>query len=268
MNLAHRLRIGVLLGWAATWTVCAFVQGCGQPVVTGNVDPTKRKVTIGVGVSASQDSSGNGSPAESGVAATKSPDVTEVKPTDAAAANADGSRSASNTADAESSPASRTGENAKSTASKAAVAEFSPPPPRKFKVEGPNGALRINYDDLDVKKLLNLDNVFPGTAEKLPEWVKVLHGKTIRLRGYMKPGFQADDISQFVFARDTGACCFGPNLRFDYLITVTMAGDKTTSLRELRPFDVVGKFRIELAQLDDGTIYGLYHIDDATLLDK
>ncbi|MBI5759395.1 MAG: hypothetical protein HZA46_12825 [Planctomycetales bacterium] len=263
MNLAPKLRFGPLLGWAATCVVCAIVQGCGQPVVTPKTDPVNRPVTNGVGVSAGQKSTDNDSPSESVAAATKSSDGTEIKPTDAA--TDPGKRSDST---ANGSPVATVPNPSPGSASKAAVAEFSPPPPRKFKVEGPNGALRVNYDDLDVKKLLNLDNVFPGTAEKLPEWVKALHGKTVRLRGYMKPGFQADDISQFVFARDTGACCFGPNLRFDYLITVTMAADKTTSLRELRPFDVVGKFRIELAQLDDGTIYGLYHIDDATLLDK
>lgn len=268
MKSSHTLRMEVLFGLAATSMVCAFALGCGQSVVTAKVDPTKRKVTIGVGVSAGQNSSGTGSAADSTTTATESVDATGVKPTDVVAADVTGSGSANKSVAAEPSSTSRTGQSTDPTVAKSTVAEFSPPPPRKFKVEGPNGALRINYDDLDVKKLLNLDNVFPGTAEKLPEWVKVLNGKTVRLRGYMKPGFQADDISQFVFARDTGACCFGPNLRFDYLITVTMAEDKTTSLRELRPFDVVGKFRIELAQLDDGTIYGLYHIDDATLLDK
>jgi hypothetical protein len=261
MNLAHKSRIGVLLGWAATCVVCVIAQGCGQPVVSYKSGPAKPKVAIGTEVPAGQNSSDNGSPSEPVAAATKSSDGSEVKPTDVAVAT--GSNSVANGSQVTTVSGASSG-----SASKAAVAEFSPPPPHKFKVEGPDGALRITYDDLDVKKLLNLDNVFPGTAEKLPEWVKTLNGKMVRLRGYMKPGFQADDISQFIFARDTGACCFGPNLRFDYLITVTMAEDKTTSLRELRPFDVVGKFRIELAQLDDGTIYGLYHIDNATLLDK
>jgi hypothetical protein len=264
MNLASKLRIDVLLGWAATCVVCVIAQGCGgQSTVTPKADPAKQTVAIGAGVPAGQNSSENGSPSESVAATTKTSDGIETKPTDATTDPGKSADSAANGSPVATAPSASSG-----SVSKAAVAEFSPPLPRKFKAEGPNGALRINYDDLDVKKLLNLDNVFPGTAEKLPEWVKALHGKTVRLRGYMKPGFQADDISQFVFARDTGACCFGPNLRFDYLITVTMAEDKTTSLRELRPFDVVGKFRIELAQLDDGTIYGLYHIDDATLLDK
>ena len=33
-----------------------------------------------------------------------------------------------------------------------------------------------------------------------------------------------------------------------------------------KAFDVVGMFRIEKIQLDDGTIFLLYHIEDGTII--
>lgn len=254
------------LAWIST-----LAAGCGQPIVTGKAPPNRDATANAEGSSgdpqAAENDSGSAIVTATNATSTGTPDAansgspdandsrqvdTNAKPVLAANGNSAGSNSVVTTA----------------AATTSTGGEFVPPKPRRFKVEGPNGAVRITYDDLDVKKLLNLDNVVPGVDEKLPQWVKDLNGKTVRLRGYMKPGFQSEDITQFVFARDTGACCFGPNLRFDYLITVTLAPEKTTPLRDLTPFDVVGTFRIELIQIDDRTFVGPYHIDDAILLNK
>lgn len=253
MTSVNGLRIGGGLGFAAAWLICSLAGGCGQPVVSAKVTPTK----VTLGVSLGKSSPAATAPSNSGATTEQPADDSAAKPADA---TSDFAGSNGSPADATSQPPAASGNGANNPPELAKE--------RKFKVEGPDGALRITYDDLDVKKLLNYDNVIPGTDEKLPSWVKALNGKTIRLRGYMKPGFQSEDITQFVLARDTGACCFGPKPRIDYLILVELAPGKTTPLLPLRPFDVVGKFRIELSQLDDGTIYSLYFIDQATLIDK
>jgi hypothetical protein len=239
--------------------------GCAKPVVATKVAPNgKVTVTAGVSLEKSNPAAGKSAAAADNAANEPASESFDAAP----AASTSASDSPPNDAAAQATVAAGRSAAGADSAAKPTSEEFVPPSPRKFKVEGPNGALRITYDDLDVKKLLNLDNVVPDVDKKLPSWIKELHGKTVRLRGYMKPGFQANDITQFIFARDTGACCFGPNLRFDYLITVTLPPDKTTVLRDLTPFDVVGKFRIELIQIDERTFVGPYHIDDAILLDK
>jgi hypothetical protein len=138
--------------------------------------------------------------------------------------------------------------------------------PREFSVEGPDGAVRITYDDLDLLKLLNMDPVTSDCVEKMPEWLKGLSGKTVRIRGFMKPSGVTEGIPQFVFVRSTDLCCFGPKGKVYHLIAVTLKPGLTTDYIELKPFDVVGKFKIEIVQLDDGLIFLLYHIDDATII--
>ena len=139
---------------------------------------------------------------------------------------------------------------------------------QSFVVEGPAGALRVNFDDLDLLKILNMDPVTPECIEKMPAWLKALSGRKVRIRGYMKPGLLMEGIPQFVLVRDTGLCCFGPKGQVYHLIPVTLKPGDTTDYIELKPFDVVGTFRIEMVQLDDGLIFQLYHIDDAAIIRK
>lgn len=143
------------------------------------------------------------------------------------------------------------------------------PANREFVVEGPDKALRVGFDDLDLLKILRMDPVTADCVDRMPAWLRGLDGKTVRIRGFMKPGLLLEGIPQFMFVRDTGLCCFGPKGKIYDMIAVTLKEGTTTNYIELRPFDVVGKFRIELLQLeDDGTIFGLYYIDDARIIQK
>lgn len=153
----------------------------------------------------------------------------------------------------------------------AAVNSASPLPAaqRTFQAEGPGGALRISFDDLDLLKLLKMEPVTPDCVEKMPTWLRELNGKPIRIRGFMKPGLLSTGIPQFLLVRDTGLCCFGPAGKIYDLIAVTLAEGTTTDYIELRPFDVVGTFRIQLEVLEDeDLIFGLYYIDNAKIIQK
>jgi hypothetical protein len=141
-----------------------------------------------------------------------------------------------------------------------------PARPRIFAVEGPAGAQRINFDDLDLLKLLKMDPVTADCVEKMPEWLKGLGGKKVRVRGFMKPGNFLEGIPQFLLVRSTDMCCFGPKGKVYHMIAVSLKPGTTTSYIELRPFDVEGTFRIETVQLDDESIILLYHIDQGTII--
>jgi hypothetical protein len=138
--------------------------------------------------------------------------------------------------------------------------------PRTFEVEGPDGAERVTFDDLDLLKIIQMDNVTPDCIEKMPDWLRDLSGKKVRVRGYMKPSTQLESIPQFLFVRSTDLCCFGPKGKVYHMIAVSLKPGTTTNYIELKPFDVVGMFRIEKIQLDDGTIFLLYHIEDGTII--
>jgi len=154
------------------------------------------------------------------------------------------------------------------TAGGAATTVDDPARPRTFAAEGPDGALRVNFDDLDLLKVLNMDPVTPDCVEQMPAWLKDLSGKKVRIRGFMKPGPLEENIPQFVLVRDQGLCCFGPKGKIYHLISTTLKKGTTTDYIELRPFDVQGTFRIGLLQLDDGTIFQLYYLDDAAIIQK
>ncbi|GIX03678.1 MAG: hypothetical protein KatS3mg113_0684 [Planctomycetaceae bacterium] len=140
-------------------------------------------------------------------------------------------------------------------------------PEKTFKVEGPAGALRISYDDLDLLKVLNMDPVPPDADRYFPDWLRELHGKRIRIRGFMYPQFESTGIERFVLARDNQICCFGRDPKVYDLIEVEMARGKTTDYILGRPFDVVGIFHIQLI-VEDGKPLGLYRVTDAIIIDR
>ncbi|HTI50757.1 MAG TPA: hypothetical protein VL475_07395 [Planctomycetaceae bacterium] len=231
------------LVWGVACAGCLLASGCGDPRSNAGVPHSERP--------AAEDASFRGAsePAEEDVSATRPANGAETSPTVVDSASGDSA-----------------GPGAVAPAPAAATAAFQD---RTFTVEGPDGALRIGYDDLDLLKILKMDPVTPDCVEKMPGWLRSLNGKKVRIRGFMKPGLLLSDIPQFMLVRDTGLCCFGPKGKIYDMIAVTLRQGTTTDYIELRPFDVVGTFRIEVLQLEeDGTIFGLYYIDDAVIIQK
>lgn len=140
-------------------------------------------------------------------------------------------------------------------------------PHREFKVEGPQNALRVSYDDLDLLKVLNMEPVPEDALKHFPSWLKALDGQRMRLRGFMYPTFQATGIDQFVLARDNQICCFGRNPKVYDLVSVQMRDGVTTDYIQNRPFDVVGTFRIDLIA-EGGKPMGLYWLEDCIIINK
>jgi hypothetical protein len=137
-------------------------------------------------------------------------------------------------------------------------------PERTFRAEGRPRALRVNYDDLDLLRVLNMGDPLPAdVVDHFPQWLKDLDGKTVRLRGFMYPAFE-EELTRFILTRDTGACCFGPNPKIYYLVNVKLKEGTKVRYVENRPFDVVGTFHIDPRYVD-GTLMRLYRISDAVV---
>ncbi len=130
-------------------------------------------------------------------------------------------------------------------------------------------ALIVSYDDLDLIKVLNLKVPEANVMDLLPDWLKKLNGQKVQIRGFMYPAFQEEGLDRFVFCRDTGACCFGPNPVIYYLIDVRMQKGATTNYIQNRPFDVTGTLRIKPGIIPEtGQVYELYHLEDATVRER
>ena len=138
---------------------------------------------------------------------------------------------------------------------------------RKFLPDRPEGPLRVLYEDLDLLRVINMDPVTEDCQKYMPAWLKDLNGKKVRIRGYMAAGFLETGITNFVMARDTQACCFGPNTKIYHLIEVGMQPGSTAEYMPMRPLEVEGTFRIEAGVLD-GQMFHLYFIDNAEIVAK
>ena len=139
---------------------------------------------------------------------------------------------------------------------------------KKFQTEPKTGALRVSFDDLDLLKVLNMEPVVENADELMPDWLKGLDGKTIRIRGFMYPTYETEGIERFVLARDNQICCFGRDPKIYDLVQVDMKSGKTTNyIPATRAFDVVGTFRIKMLA-DEGKPYGLYLIEQAAVIDR
>ncbi|MCA9081586.1 MAG: hypothetical protein KDA58_13565 [Planctomycetaceae bacterium] len=135
-------------------------------------------------------------------------------------------------------------------------------PEKTFLPEGPEKALRVTFDDIDLLKVLNMEPVVPEVMDHLPDWMLALDGKRIRLRGWMFPPSREDGISRFMFVRDNGICCFGRLPKVYDKLAVTLKSGTTTSYIQGRPFDVIGVLSIE-ADVEDDEVMWLFALDDA-----
>lgn len=137
---------------------------------------------------------------------------------------------------------------------------------REFKVEGPENAVRVSYDDIDLLKVLNMDPVTPDAPNLMPDWLRNLDGRRIRIRGFMYPPFQETGIKTFALARDNQICCFGRDPKIYDVFSVRLREGVTTSYIQNRPFDVAGVFHVRPIA-EEGQLFQLYEIDDAIVIE-
>jgi hypothetical protein len=120
------------------------------------------------------------------------------------------------------------------------------------------GAVKeLTFDDVK----LEMKKGDPYDSSLLTDKIKQLDGKSIRIRGYILPGFQQTGIKQFVLVRDNMECCFGPGAMLHDCILVEMVGSASTSFT-VRPVSVEGKFSIrEVKDPVNGNYLAIYHLD-------
>ncbi|QDU81505.1 hypothetical protein Pla110_32470 [Polystyrenella longa] len=137
-----------------------------------------------------------------------------------------------------------------------------------FKKVGKEKALQISYDDIDLLKVLNMEPVPLDAVDHFPDWLMMLDGQRIRIRGFMYPPFQETGIEKFLLARDNDICCFGRDPKIYDIIRVKLKEGTTTNYIPNRPFDVVGRFHITPEAWDDDKLLKLYQIDEAVIIQK
>lgn len=135
--------------------------------------------------------------------------------------------------------------------------EWTPPPPIDWSNEG---VLELNFDHL--KFQIQADQVFE--VRQLTLDLLKLRGRTIKIRGYIRPSFKEKAITRFVFVRDNQECCFGPGaLLYDCMI-VNMAPGQSVDF-STRPISVEGRFALKPFRGPDKRVWAIFELNDAVL---
>jgi hypothetical protein len=112
--------------------------------------------------------------------------------------------------------------------------------------------------EMAIKELGNFE-YNQETGGNIPADVKALTGSTIRLRGYMIPMDQAENITQFALVPSLFACCFGQPPQIQHTIVVNCPKGKAVTYF---PDEILveGKLTVQ-EKKDDGYVVSLFEIE-------
>jgi hypothetical protein len=113
-----------------------------------------------------------------------------------------------------------------------------------------------------IKELGNFD-YDQEKGGNIPEDVKKLSGSTVRVRGFMIPMDQADNITKFALVPDLFACCFGQPPQVQHMVVANCPEGKAVGYS---PDEIVveGKLNVE-EKKDDGYIISIFEVSVASV---
>lgn len=126
-------------------------------------------------------------------------------------------------------------------------------------------ASKVSFADLDLHAILGSDDITEDDVKRLPNSVKLLDGKRVRIRGYMYPTFEETGITSFVLTSNLRLTNFGKAFRAYEMVLVDLIGGTTTENQDLKPIEVIGVFELK-PSFEDGRPQLLYSLIDAVVL--
>ncbi|HVY54858.1 MAG TPA: DUF3299 domain-containing protein [Thermodesulfobacteriota bacterium] len=116
-------------------------------------------------------------------------------------------------------------------------------------LETENGALKVDFDLLggfDYER-----------NERIPEVVKELNGKIVKITGFMLPiDFDSGTVKSFMLLNNQMGCCFGVMPRVNEFVYVEMPEGKSTKYMTDVPLAVTGRLEVVKGNLVGG-IYSM-----------
>ena len=134
----------------------------------------------------------------------------------------------------------------------------TPEPPPTDEQRRPHAAPKPGQAlDLLIKDLGNFD-YDQEKGGNIPEDVKRLSGHTVRLRGFMIPMDQADNITKFALVPDLFACCFGQPPQIQHMVVANCPEGKAVAYS---PDEIIveGKLNVE-EKKDEGYIISIFEV--------
>lgn len=120
----------------------------------------------------------------------------------------------------------------------------------------PSKVRDITFDDIKFE----IEKGERFRRKMLTQEIEQLHGRPVKIRGYILPSFKQKGITQFVLVRDNMECCFGPGAAIYDCILVEMEKGKSASFT-VRPVSVEGKFLVHEFKDPDGKHLAIYRME-------
>lgn len=154
-------------------------------------------------------------------------------------------------------PESREKSLAEAAARRLAEKEDRPDKPKLIRSAKPGEPIELTFDNIK----FDMEKGTPFQRDMLTEEIENLHGKTVRLRGFIKPGARQKGLKKFVFVRDDKECCFGPGAAIFDCVLVQMEKENPTDFT-VRPVTIEGKFYLKEYKGPDGNLWAIYRMKD------
>jgi len=128
-----------------------------------------------------------------------------------------------------------------------------------YATEVPEGFQRVNFPhDVSDKQF-----VYIGGQRRLHPDVAPLVGQKIFIKGYMWQTQKEDGLTEFVFLKDNGECCFGGKPKpYDMMVVKMAEGETTRAYTSI--VAVAGLLHANVAAGEDDPVYTI----DATLVEE
>ena len=128
-----------------------------------------------------------------------------------------------------------------------------------YENECPEGFQRVNFP----RDISEHQFVYYGNRRRLSPMVAPLIGQKLFLKGFMWQTQQSDGLTEFVFLKDNGDCCFGGSPQpFDMMVVKMVEG--TTRSYEGRMVSVAGILNANVNAEEGEPVYTV----DATLVEE
>jgi hypothetical protein len=127
----------------------------------------------------------------------------------------------------------------------------------------PHGAPKSGMtQEMSIKELGNF-NYDAEHGSPIPDDVKALSGSMVRLRGFMIPMDQAENISKFALVPSLFSCCFGQPPQIQHTIVVSCPKGKAVSYY---PDEIIveGKLNVE-EKKDDGFVVSIFELETTSV---
>ena len=135
----------------------------------------------------------------------------------------------------------------------------------QFKIADPKGAIRLNWDHLNIPNIRKRSEFKPHHVKHLPQSALALNGKRVRISGYMLPSFKPKDLKLFRLVKRNDTMTFPGTIPPTKIVPVWLRTGVTSDYLLNRRFDVVGTFKVA-PLFYEGEVIALYKIVDALIL--